>query len=358
MADSETATLPLSHWLWLIMLSAAFIFVLELAHLPAALLLGPMAAAIVFAVSNRPLKVPPLLFQLAQGVVGAMIARVIPPSVFGEIAKQWPLFFACVFSVLIASSVLGWLLARFQVLPGSTAVWGSSPGAATAMVLMAGSFGADVRLVAFMQYLRVMIVALVATLVARFWSGGDSVPVSPSFQLFSPVNWGAFALTLLLIGLLTWCGQRWKIPAGPMLLSLIVGAILHDNHLLQIELPPWLLMLAYAVVGWSIGLRFNRDILKYATKALPRILLSILSLVVLCGGFAALLVHFGNVDPLTAYLATSPGGADSVAIIAASSHVDMPFVMAMQTGRFMLVLICGPALARLIARLVEKKTPQ
>jgi uncharacterized membrane protein AbrB (regulator of aidB expression) len=54
--------------------------------------------------------------------------------------------------------------------------------------------------------------------------------------------------------------------------------------------------------------------------------------------------------PLTAYLATSPGGADSVAIIAASTHVDVPFVMAMQMARFMLVLIVGPALARSVAR--------
>jgi uncharacterized membrane protein AbrB (regulator of aidB expression) len=53
---------------------------------------------------------------------------------------------------------------------------------------------------------------------------------------------------------------------------------------------------------------------------------------------------------LTAYLATSPGGADSVAIIAASSNVDLPFVMAMQTARFMLVMLVGPALARAVAR--------
>ena len=54
---------------------------------------------------------------------------------------------------------------------------------------------------------------------------------------------------------------------------------------------------------------------------------------------------------LTAYLATSPGGADSVAIIAASSsHVDVPFVMAMQMARFILVLLVGPALARAVAR--------
>jgi uncharacterized membrane protein AbrB (regulator of aidB expression) len=57
-----------------------------------------------------------------------------------------------------------------------------------------------------------------------------------------------------------------------------------------------------------------------------------------------------GIDPLTAYLATSPGGMDSVAIIAAASNrVDLSFVMALQTARFVFVLIGGPPLARLIA---------
>ena len=62
-----------------------------------------------------------------------------------------------------------------------------------------------------------------------------------------------------------------------------------------------------------------------------------------------------GLDPLTAYLATSPGGADTVAIIAASTPVDVPFVMAMQTGRFLLVLALGPSLARLVARLLQQR---
>ena len=70
----------------------------------------------------------------------------------------------------------------------------------------------------------------------------------------------------------------------------------------------------------------------------------------LCGGLAVLLHLIVGTDPLTAYLATSPGGADSVAIIAASSNVDVPFVMAMQMARFILVLLVGPALARAVAR--------
>jgi len=64
-------------------------------------------------------------------------------------------------------------------------------------------------------------------------------------------------------------------------------------------------------------------------------------------------VRIVGVDPLTAYLATSPGGVDSAAIIAASTKVDMPFVMAMQTVRFLLILAVGPPLSRFVARLLE-----
>jgi len=57
-----------------------------------------------------------------------------------------------------------------------------------------------------------------------------------------------------------------------------------------------------------------------------------------------------HVDMLTAYLATSPGGLDTVAIIAAGSRVDMAFVMAMQTLRLFTILFTGPALARFLSR--------
>ena len=53
---------------------------------------------------------------------------------------------------------------------------------------------------------------------------------------------------------------------------------------------------------------------------------------------------------MTAYLATSPGGIDTVAIIAAGSRADMSFIMAMQTLRLFSILLAGPLLARFISR--------
>ncbi|QJT83264.1 AbrB family transcriptional regulator [Kosakonia sp. MUSA4] len=335
----------------LLILSLLFVAMMELVHLPAALLLGPMFAGIILAILNRPVVVSKTSFGVAQAVVGAMIAHAIPPSVFGRIAADWPLFISCIVSVIFASAILGWIMAKLQVFPGSTAIWGSSPGAAAAMTIMAESFGADVRLVAFMQYLRVMIVALVAVLVTRIWMGATSPDHAvATFTLFGPVRWLPFVGTLLVIAVGYLIARRVKLPSGPMLITLILGTIIEDTGVLSLELPPWLLALSYAVIGWSIGLRFTREIVWYAARALPRVLLSVLTLVAVCCGFAFLLVQFAGIDPLTAYLATSPGGADTVAIIASSSHVDISFVMAMQTGRFILVLITGPAISRFVAK--------
>ena len=60
-------------------------------------------------------------------------------------------------------------------------------------------------------------------------------------------------------------------------------------------------------------------------------------------------------DLLTAVLATSPGGLDSVAIIAVGSKADVSFVLAVQTLRLFVVLLTGPLLAKCISRSVPEE---
>ncbi len=335
---------------WGVLLSASFVCVaaFELVRLPAALLLGAIAAAIVLSWFEGRVRIPAWAFVIAQGFVGCLVARSITPDILMTIFRKWPMFLILIGAVIFFAAALGYVLARLRVLPGTTAVWGSSPGAATAMVLMADAFGGDIRLVAVMQYLRVACVGLAASIVARIWSAGAVAPAA--IDWFPPLPAGHFLGTLALGVGGAVIGIKSKIPAGPLLLPLFVGAPLSAAHVLTITLPPWLLAICYALVGWSIGLRFTRDIVLYASKQLPRILASIFTLIAMCGALAFALHEAAGTDPLTAYLATSPGGADAVAIIAASSPVDVPFVMAMQVGRLLMVILIGPSLARMIAR--------
>lgn len=335
-------------WLVLLIGSVLLAGALEAYRLPAALLLGPMATAAVLGISGRAVRVASPIFLVAQAIVGTMIAQSMPPGVFGEIAKIWPIILCGVVFVVVLSNGLGWLIARRRVLPGTTAVWGSSPGAATAMVIMAEAYGGDMRLVAMMQYLRVIIVASTASLVARLTIGG-ALADAPAIVWFPPVDWVGFGATLGVIAAGLLISKVFHLATGAMIVPMVLAILLQAMGLITIVLPPWLLAVSYAIVGWSIGLRFTPAILGYAARALPAIILSIIVLVGVCALFGMGLAVVTGIDPLTAYLATSPGGADSVAIIAASVPVDVPFVMAMQTMRFILVLLTGPAVARILA---------
>jgi membrane AbrB-like protein len=253
-------------------------------------------------------------------------------------------------TTLLASAALGLAISRLRILKGTTAVWGLLPGAASVMILMADAYGADVRLVAFMQYLRVVFVVITASLVARFWVHIPAGAV-PAIDWFPPVAWLSFGGTVLIVAVSFLAARMSKFPAAVLIAAMVIGGVLHTNGYAAIELPPWFLAAGYAFLGWSTGLRFTREVLAAAARALPQCIFSIAVMILFCAGVAAVLVHSLGIDPLTAYLATSPGGVDSVAIIAASTKVDMPFVMALQTARFVLILFAGPPLSRLVAGL-------
>jgi membrane AbrB-like protein len=313
---------------------------------PAALMIGPMLAGIAVALSGGTIRVPKLCLFAVQVVLALMIAATVSQDFVGTFLRDWPLILLVIFSVIAVSTFSGWTIARSGVLPGTTAIWGASAGAASSMLMMAEAYGADVRLVAFMQYLRVLFVASLATLVAHF-SGHQGTVAAHAW--FEPVPLLPLA-ALLAIGILAGlAGQKLRIPAGAFLFPFAIASVLNTSGTVTIVLPQWLLVIAFALLGWNIGLGFTRAILMHARRALLPTVLSILALLCFSGLLAALLVFVLGIDPLTAYLATSPGSLDSVAVIAASSNVDIAFVMTLQTARLILVTFIGPWLARLVA---------
>jgi uncharacterized protein len=342
-----------AQWGVLLIASAGVVALLKLAGLPATFMLSPMIAAIFVRIGGGTIRVHHGFQDVAIVVIGCMIARSLTPASLGTVVTQWPLCMAVVTSTVLASSVLGWGIARWGVIPGSTAVWGLSPGGASVMVVMAEECGADGRLVAFMQYLRVVCVAGVAAVIARIVGDSSGAPASQADWLPS-VHWPAFAATVASAGFGAALGHVTRLPGGLFLGPMVVGAVLRATGVADIELPPSLLVASFTVIGWRIGLVFTRPILAHATRALPQTLLSIVALIAFCGGVAAVLVMVLGVDPLTAFLATSPGGLDSAAVIAASSHADLSFITALQTIRIVMVVLIGPSISRVIARRVER----
>ncbi|MCO7262470.1 AbrB family transcriptional regulator [Dickeya zeae] len=341
-----------TQWFMLLAVSLVLGLGLQFYHVPAALLLGPMLVGVVMGLNGSTIRIPRTFFYASNAVLGCLVAQSLSLSILTPLMKEWPLVVFILLSTLIASGLSGWLLMRYSELPGTTGTWGASPGGASAMVAMASDFGADVRLVAFMQYLRVLMVTASAAFVARASLGPGAEANNALLVWFPSLDW-RFPGTLAMAFSCAWVGRWLRIPSGQLLVPMIVGSLLHSSGVMTLQTPEWLLAVAYALIGWSVGLSFTRPVFLLALRTLPKMMLSIITLMLLCGGMALMLMHLLSVDMLTAYLATSPGGLDSIAIIAAGSRVDIAFVMALQTMRLFTTLIFSPILSRYISRHAE-----
>lgn len=352
--DRPLSLSPQLQWLALVAVSAVVVVVLRSVQAPAALLVGPMAVGVVFGLRGAKIRPAPIVFGGAQALVGCMIAMSATPGFYTGVAAHLPVYLALAASTLAVTMAFGWVMALRGWLPGSTAIWGLAPGASTAMVLMSDAFGGDRRLVAMMQYLRVLMVAIVAIGLAQMRGAHPQAAA----DWFTAVDPGAVALTLAFAGSAGWLGASLKLPAGVFLVPMLAGAALQTTGVLHLQLPVLITAAAYAVVGWSIGLGFTRAAVIYSARLLPRILAVLAALMACCGGLAFVVSAITGVDLLSAYLATSPGGTDTILIIATSTPVDLPFILGGQLVRFLMVLAVGPVLARTLARRLSAAKPE
>ena len=343
-------------WLSLILLTSALVIALRAAHVPAALLLGPMLAAIVFAVSGSRIRLPRGFTIGAQAILGCLIAQAIDANLISVIGAHWELFLGFSVATMIIAAGLGWLITRAGWLPGTAAIWGLSPGAASAMVLLADDFGADRRIVALMQYSRIALVAVAAILVAKF-IGHPNLPTAHVTSDSAASRWLALPPALSLVQTLALASAAVAIAmylrkaALALFIPAFAGAAMQAAGLISISAPPLLATLAFGTVGIYVGLSFSREMLLHSLSVLPKMLLAVVAMIALCALLSvAFCTLLPGTDPLTAYLALSPGGIDAAVIIAANANVSLPLILAAQFVRLLIVIAGAPALAKWLAQ--------
>jgi membrane AbrB-like protein len=221
-------------------------------------------------------------------------------------------------------------------------------GGASGIVGMADDLGGDDRLVAFMQYARVLIVVLLTPLLVplvfsgRHVGGAGSVASGPVFG--HPVDW------LVTIGLAAAgaIGGRWiRLPAatllGPMILC---GAVTLASVGGGFAVPPVLRETAFAVIGMRIGLRFTVATVRMVGRLLLPVTVCILGLLVGCFGLAVALELTTPASLLDAYLATTPGGLYAVLAIAFGAGANTTFIVAVQGLRVLVMVLLAPVMVR------------
>jgi membrane AbrB-like protein len=339
-----------------------FAFALQAAHLPAAWLFGPLVASALFALRDwRAFEAPRSIYIAAQAVIGTALGAGFSPATLLTLPNHFSIFAFAVVFILLTSLFNGWILTRYTRLDVVTAFLGTMPGGAGEMAAMSDSLGADSRLVVIMQYTRLLLILATLAVVTPFLSHHPaSLKVQDVVETALPAAafawWKTGALCLLAFaGWLT--GMRTRIPAGTFLVPTVLYFFLEINGIQLGRWPLPVIAIAYLVMGLQIGGRFRRSTL----GAIKDIFLPVCgtTLLLLAGSvlLAWILTREMGLDPISAYLAATPGGLDSVAAVATELQGDTAVILTVHLVRLLCVLMVGPWLVRACARWLAKAGP-
>ena len=327
----------------------------EAAGLPAPWLLAGLLGGLAVALTRgRPLVAPRTPIVAAQATVGVVLGSQVAPAALAGVASDWWLVVAAVGLTLALSVAVARTLARASGLDRLTATIGLLPGAAPALVAVGDELGADARLVATIQYGRVLlVVASVPVLALIVGSGaeGGGIPgggfgtgggADGSAGLETTLAAAAVAVVGVAVAALA------RLPAASLVGPLALAALVTATGLLDVGVPGAIADAAFVGIGASVGLLFDRASLRRAGRLLPAIVGAVLALTAACAVPAAMLVLGTGTDALTAYLATTPGGISSVFAAAFDSGADLTLVIAVQTLRLLVLALVAPFAARLL----------
>jgi uncharacterized protein len=146
--------------------------------------------------------------------------------------------------------------------------------------------------------------------------------------------------------LLDWFG----FPAGALIGAMAVIAGLKLYGVEVMEVPGAVRFLALLVIGWDLGTKFNKDLLSAVTNNLLPLVLVVAAFLVMGWVLAWTLWKLGLMDPVTAVLATSPGGLVQMGALTSEMQANAALVVGFHLLRIVTVLLSVPLISRLAAR--------
>ena len=320
--------------------------------LPSSYLFGALLVGIAAALLARgALAVPPGAFTASLAIAGVVLGTLLDSSSLDAIADGWLPLALVTAATLGISLVAGIVLARLTSLDGPTAALGMVAGGASGIVGISDELGADDRLVAFMQYLRVLLIVLLTpVLVAIFFPGAPALPDAPSEPVIGDARAWALTAGAALAG---WGFSRLvRFPGASLLAPMACAAVLTlAVPGGEFEVPGLVRELAFATIGLQVGLKFTLETIRVMGRLLVPVLLGVVGVLVACALLAVVLDVTTSVSLRDAYLATTPGGLYAVIAVALGSDANAAFILAAQGLRLIAMVALAPLFVRwLMAR--------
>ena len=317
--------------------------VLTLIGFPAGLIAGSMLAVALAALIGRPMQVPLPLARVCFVLVGILLGAVVTPEMLEGIAT-WPASIAVLAVSAIAMFAATTCYLRFvHGWDPLSALLGASPGSMGQVLALSAELGADLRGVAIVQTMRVLLIVL--GLPAGLALFGLTVgPLTPK-----PAAATSLAELALLLAVSTAAAvvMQWmRFPGGLLFGAMAGSGLLHGAGLVHVTLPWWAGSAAVLTLGAVAGARFAntspRMLLDYLGAAFGSF--AVAAAIASC--FALVVAALLPLRITDVFVAFAPGAQDTMMVLALALHLDPIYVGTHHLVRFLIVTFSVAVAAR------------
>lgn len=339
---------PFSSQIWRTLETTAIAAVggaaLGLPGFPAGWLSGAFLAVMVFAVAGRPLSIPDPAARVVFVLLGIILGSAVTPATVMRLAA-WPFSLVLLtFAMAVITIAVAGYLKLVHGWDNLSALFASAPGALSQALAMAAQTGADVRSVAMVQAVRIVVFVVVLPLLMGH---AEISGAAPGLQRGSALaaHPSELAALVVICALVATLAQRFRMPGGLIVGAMTASGILHGSGLISAAMPPGIAIACFVALGAVIGARFVgvdvRMLGRLAGPALGALALgSVLAL-----GFALLAANLLSLRTAEVFLAYVPGGLEAMSILAFALNLDPVFVSAHHLARYVFLSMALPAAA-------------
>jgi uncharacterized protein len=318
---------------------------LGLTGVPGGYLSGSILLVSAAALAGRPMLIPVSLMRVLFVLLGTSLGAVVTPeTLYGM--TTYPLSIAV---LLVAMSCISFCCARYlQTVHGwdrLSAYLASAPGGMSQVLAVAAETGADLRAIAIVQSMRVVIIAvgLPSGLALLGLVGHVVRPPAPPLSLAS-IDELAFLIVAASGG--AYAAHRFRMPGGLLFGAMFTSAGLHGSAIIDVPVPWWVTNSAAIALGAIIGARFANLRFRLFVSFLGAAFGSMAIALSVAGAFAAGLVLLLKLPLAGVVIAFAPGSVDAMMLLALALHLDPVYVGAHHVVRIFFVALTMPALAR------------
>jgi uncharacterized protein len=249
----------------------------------------------------------------------------------------------------VVGVVGGGYLRAVHGLDKDTAYLAAAPGGLTQVMAIAAEVGADLRAIAIVQTMRVVIVAvgLPAGLALFGLVRGATRGVGGPFN---PDQLGEMAILIAASTVGAVIAHQIRFPGGLLFGAMVTSAALHGSDLVHVVMPWWVANTAMLALGAVTGSRFANTPPRLLLKFIAAAFGSFAVAVAIASAFAFGLISVVPLHIAEVTIAFAPGSVDAMMLLALALHLDPVYVGAHHLTRIFLVSLAMALFARRNAR--------